>query len=79
MITYVMLHISIDINGIINANTEHPEPTGDWAPQISGSFSDALDAVNNRYGEFVALPASMLDMKGVVLDRIAFGNVRDLY
>lgn len=41
-------------------------------------ISDALDAVNNRYGEFVVTPANMLSMKGVVLDRIAFGNVRDM-
>ena len=41
-------------------------------------ISDALDAVNNRYGEFVVTPANMMDMKGVVLDRIAFGNVRDM-
>lgn len=41
-------------------------------------ISDALDAVNNRYGEFVVAPANMLSMRGVVLDRIAFGNVRDM-
>ncbi len=41
-------------------------------------ISDALDAVNNRYGEFVVTPATMLDMHGVVLDRIAFGSVRDM-
>lgn len=41
-------------------------------------ISDALDAVNNRYGEFVVAPANMMDMRGTVLDRIAFGNVRDL-
>jgi DNA polymerase-4 len=41
-------------------------------------ISDALDAVNNRYGEFVVTPATMLSMRGVVLDRIAFGNIRDL-
>ncbi len=42
-------------------------------------ISDALDAVNNRYGEFVVTPASMMDMNGTILDRIAFGSVRDLY
>ena len=41
--------------------------------------SDALDIVNNRYGEYVVAPATMMGMKGEVLDRIAFGNVRDLY
>ena len=39
--------------------------------------SDAVDAINNRYGEFVVTPAMMMDMNGTILDRIAFGQVRD--
>ena len=41
-------------------------------------LSDALDDINNRYGEFKITPALMADMQGTILDRIAFGNVRDL-
>lgn len=41
-------------------------------------ISEALDAINNRYGEFVVTPAAMMDMQGEILDRIAFGNVRDV-
>lgn len=40
--------------------------------------SDAVDAINNRYGEFVVTPATMMDMSGTILDRIAFGQVRDV-
>jgi DNA polymerase-4 len=40
--------------------------------------SDAVDTINNRYGEFVITPAMMLDMQGTILDRIAFGQVKDL-
>ncbi len=40
-------------------------------------LSDALDSVNNRYGEFVLTPATMMDMQGTILDRIAFGSVKD--
>jgi DNA polymerase-4 len=40
--------------------------------------SDAVDAINNRYGEFVVTPAMMMDMGGTILDRIAFGQVRDM-
>ncbi|MDO8336450.1 MAG: hypothetical protein Q7T74_06770 [Candidatus Saccharibacteria bacterium] len=46
--------------------------------QTGRRISDAQDAANNRYGEFVVTPASMLDMQGTILDRIAFGQVRDL-
>ena len=35
-------------------------------------LSDAMDAVNTRYGEFVITPGAMMDMKGEILDRIAF-------
>jgi DNA polymerase-4 len=40
--------------------------------------SDAVDAINNRYGEFVINPAIMMDMNGEILDRIAFGQVKDM-
>jgi DNA polymerase-4 len=40
--------------------------------------SDAVDAINNRYGEFVVTPATMMDMSGEILDRVAFGQVRDV-
>lgn len=40
--------------------------------------SDAVDKINDKYGEFVVTPAAMLDMQGTILDRIAFGQVRDL-
>lgn len=36
--------------------------------------SDALDKVNDRYGEFTITPASMMDMDKTILDRIAFGK-----
>lgn len=40
-------------------------------------ISEAMDAANNRYGEFVVTPATMMDMQGTILDRIAFGSVRE--
>lgn len=40
-------------------------------------ISDAVDKINDRYGEFVITPALMMDMQGEILDRIAFGSVRD--
>jgi DNA polymerase-4 len=42
-------------------------------------LSDALDQVNDRYGEFAVIPATMARMDGTIIDRIAFGNVRDMY
>ncbi len=38
----------------------------------------AVDKVNARWGDFVITPARMLGTKGAVLDRIAFGGVKEL-
>lgn len=36
--------------------------------------SKALDAINDRYGEFTVSPALIMHMENLVLDRIAFGR-----
>lgn len=41
-------------------------------------LSDSIDAVNDKYGEYVVTPALMMGMDKLVLDRIAFGGVKDL-
>ena len=41
-------------------------------------LSQALDKINNRYGEFAVTPATMMNMKTEILDRIAFGAMTDL-
>lgn len=41
-------------------------------------LSDAIDAVNNRYGQFVITPAVMVAMDKTILDRISFGGVKEL-
>lgn len=46
--------------------------------EVKKRVSDAVDEINNRYGEFVVTPALMMEMQGKILDRIAFGQVRDL-
>lgn len=38
------------------------------------AVADALDNINDRYGEFTIAPARMLDMDDLILDRIAFGK-----
>lgn len=40
--------------------------------------SAAMDAINDRYGECVATPASMLAFKNVDIDKIAFGAIKDI-
>lgn len=38
----------------------------------------ALDEINDRYGEFVITPALLAGMEGTILDRISYGNVKEL-
>ena len=42
------------------------------------AVSEAMDKINDRWGEFVITPALMLGMEDVILDRIAFGGVKEL-
>lgn len=41
-------------------------------------LAQAIDAVNDRYGAFVVTPARMLGLDNKVIDRIAFGGVKEL-
>jgi len=42
------------------------------------SLARAADLVNDEYGEFTIVPATMANMQDVILKRVAFGSVRDL-
>ncbi len=37
----------------------------------------AMDKINDRYGEYVITPALMMGMKDLVVDRVAFGGIKD--
>ncbi len=41
-------------------------------------LTQAVDEVNDRYGQFVVTPARMLGLDNKVIDRIAFGGVAEL-
>lgn len=40
--------------------------------------ADAMDSINDKYGEFSVVPALMMGMGDTVIDRIAFGGVKEL-
>ena len=39
---------------------------------------EALDKINDRYGEFTILPASIVGLENTTLNRIAFSGVKDM-
>jgi DNA polymerase-4 len=42
------------------------------------SLAQAVDKMNDRYGEFTVVPALMANMDDVIIKRVPFGSVRDL-
>lgn len=46
--------------------------------QKKRNLTRALDAINERWGNFVITPARMMGMEDTILDRIAFGGAKDL-
>jgi hypothetical protein len=42
------------------------------------AVSEAMDKINNKWGEFVITPALMMGMEDIILDRISFGGVKEL-
>jgi DNA polymerase-4 len=40
--------------------------------------AEAMDKINDRWGEFVITPALIMGMDDIILDRIAFGGVKEL-
>ena len=42
------------------------------------SLARAADQINNTYGEFTVVPATMANMQDIILKRVAFGNIKDL-
>jgi hypothetical protein len=41
-------------------------------------YAKALDTINDKYGEFVITPTLMMGMDDTIIDRIAFGGVKEL-
>ena len=65
---------------VFNLQACDPEQLGlfDAGKERLKALAEAADEVNDRYGEFSVVPATMASMDKTILDRIAFGNVRDI-
>jgi trehalose-6-phosphate synthase len=44
----------------------------------SHAVAEVMDKINGKYGEFVITPALMMGMDDTIIDRIAFGRVKEL-
>lgn len=69
-------HISVSVYGLMGVEPEQLSIFG-GSRLDSKALSDALDAVNDKWGEFTVAPATMMGMDKIILQRIAFGSIKD--
>lgn len=65
---------------VFNLMPSNPEQLGlfDDTRYDAKSLAEASDIVNDRYGEFTLVPATMANMQDTILKRVAFGSVKEL-
>jgi len=70
-------HISI---AVFDVRSSQPTQLGlfDGTKLGTRSLVKAADTINDRYGEFTIVPASMANMQDTIIKRVPFGSVRDV-
>lgn len=70
-------HINIAVFDVRPAN---PVQLGlfDGTRLDTRSLARAADKINDRYGEFTVVPATMANMEQIIIKRVPFGSVRDV-
>lgn len=69
-------HISVSVYGLAATDPEQLSIFG-GSRLDAHALTKASDAINDRYGDYTIVPAAMAGMEGLILDRIAFGSVKD--
>lgn len=72
-----IIHINIAVFDVVPAT---PIQLGlfDGTRLDTKSLARASDKINDRYGEYTLIPASMANMQDVIIKRVPFGSVRDI-
>jgi len=69
-------NIAVSVFNLIKTNSLQLEMFED--AQKKDSLTNAIDQINERWGEFILKPAVILKSKQQIIDRIAFGGVKEL-
>jgi DNA polymerase IV len=67
-------NLAVSVYGLIPHQSEQLE----LFATKSHAVAEAMDKINDKYGEFVITPALMMGMRETIIDRIAFGGVKEL-
>lgn len=70
-------HINISVFNISLANPQQFS-LFDGTRLDNRSLAQALDSINDKYGEYTITPASIANMEDIIIKRVPFGSVRDL-
>jgi DNA polymerase-4 len=69
-------HIAVSVYGLVRTEPEQLSIFGGSRIDAK-AIADACDAINDRYGEYAVSSARMVGMEDLILERIAFGSVKD--
>jgi DNA polymerase-4 len=72
--TKVVRNLAVSVYALI----PHQSEQLDMFASRSHAVAEAMDRINDKYGEFVITPALMMGMDETIIDRIAFGGVKEL-
>lgn len=67
-------NLAVSVYGLIPSTDEQLEMFSSPTHKVA----EAMDEINDRWGEFVITPALMMGMDEIILDRISFGGVKEL-
>jgi DNA polymerase-4 len=67
-------NLAVSVYGLIPAQHEQLE----MFSSKSHAVAQAMDSINDKYGEFMITPALMMGMDETIIDWIAFGGVKEL-
>ncbi len=70
-------NLAVSCYELVKDNSDQLELFGS-GEQKRKQLSQALDKINDRYGEYVITPALMMGMDDTILDRVSFGGVKEL-
>ncbi len=73
----VITHLGVSCYGLVPSNRAQPD-LFEAGESRERRIALAADEINDRFGEFIITPAIMLGMEHMVLDRISYGNVKEL-
>jgi len=75
-ITDLATHLSVSVYHLEPADPEQMSLFG-GTNLDKRALTDAADTINDRYGNYTLVPAEMAGMDELIIDRIAFGSVKD--